>query len=280
MRTPDAAAVHADLHTHTVCSDGERRPEELVAAAAERGIRVLSVTDHDTIAGLDAAQAEAEARGLEFVTGIELSVTLDDDEIHLLAYHFDPTNEALRRHLDDMRAARRQRAWDMVDRLRAHGLTIADEHLEAQLDDTNAVGRPHVAAALVAAGHVSTIRAAFESYVGDGGPGFVAKPRVAAADALDLVHDAGGVGVLAHPGHWTSSGQIRALVECGLDGIEIHHPSHRSTLADYYRRWAAGRDLLLTGGSDYHGRDEADERHLGTVGLSKREWERFRAGLA
>lgn len=280
MRTEDPAAVYADLHTHTTCSDGERSPAELVDAAAERGLRVLSVTDHDTIAGLDAAREEAEQRGLVFVSGIELSVTLEGDEIHLLAYNFDPSHGPLRAHLDEMRAARRQRAWDMVGRLRARGLTIADEHLEAQLNDTNAVGRPHVAAALVAAGHVSTVREAFESYLGDGGPGFVDKPRFEASAALELVHEAGGVGVLAHPGHWTSSTQIRALVEKGLDGLEIHHPSHRASLADYYRRWAAGRNLLLTGGSDYHGRSEADERHFGTVGLSKNEWERFRVALA
>lgn len=280
MRTDDSAAVYADLHTHTQCSDGERSPTGLVEAAVERDLRVLAVTDHDTIAGLDAARGEAERRGLKFVSGIELSVTLEGKEIHLLAYHFDPTHGPLRVHLDEMRAARRQRAWDMVGRLRGRGLTIADEHLEAQLDGTAAVGRPHVAAALVAAGHVSTVREAFGSYLGDGDPGFVEKPRFEAAAALDLIHEAGGVGVLAHPGHWTSSTQIRALVERGIDGIELHHPSHRASLTDYYRRWAVGRNLLLTGGSDYHGRSEADEQHFGTVGLSKNEWERFRAALA
>jgi predicted metal-dependent phosphoesterase TrpH len=250
-----------------------------VRAAANHGIQVLAVTDHDTVAGLDAAREEAEVQGVEFIAGVELSVTLAGDEIHLLAYDFDPTDDALRAHLEEMRAARRQRAWDMVARLRAQGLAIADEHLEAQLGDTTAVGRPHVAAALMAAGHVSTIREAFESYLGDDGPGGVEKPRVRATDALVLIHEAGGVGVLAHPGHWTSSSQIRTLIEKGLDGIELHHPSHRSSLVSYYRRWAAGRDLLLTGGSDYHGRGPSQDQHLGTVGLSKGEWERFRAAL-
>jgi hypothetical protein len=274
------SAVYADLHTHTQASDGVRTPSALVAAAAERGLEVLAVTDHDTVDGLAEAQRAADARGLQFLAGVELSVTLDQSEIHLLAYGVDPHHEALTSHLAAMRRAREDRAWRMMERLRAHGLRLPDEHLEAQVADTTAPGRPHVAAALVAAGHVDTVGEAFRTYIGRDGPGFVDKPAVAAEEVLSIVHAAGGVGVLAHPGDWISSRQIRALAQRGLDGLEIHHPSHRSSLTTYYRRLADGHDLLTTGGSDYHGRTEAEEESFGRVGMSKREWERFWAALA
>jgi hypothetical protein len=272
--------VYADLHTHTTCSDGRRAPDDLVRRAAERGLRVLSVTDHDTVEGLDAARAEAAAHDLCFLDGVELSVTLDGDELHLLAYGLDPQHEGLKTHLRRMQEARRDRAWTIVDRLRERGLEVEDEQLRDDIATTHAVGRPHVAEALVRAGHVGTVREAFDRYLGQGGPGYVAKPAFAAQRALDLVHDAGGIGVLAHPGHWTSSSQIRGLVDAGLDGLEITHPSHDASLRGYYERLARGYDLILTGGSDYHGRTEAEDKAFGTMGMTRREWERFRAALA
>lgn len=272
--------VYADLHTHTTCSDGTASPSALVAAAAERGIQGLAVTDHDTVAGVAEAQAAAQDRGLEWVAGIELSATLGEDEVHLLAYGIDPTHDALQDHLQWMRDARRQRGRQMIEQLRDHGLSIPEGALEAQVEGTSAVGRPHVAAVLVAEGHVDTTREAFERYLGRDGPGFVDKPTVPAADVLDLVHRVGGVGVLAHPGDGMSSRHVRRLVEVGLDGIEVYHPSHRSSLAGYYRRLADDYDLLVSGGSDYHGRTERDEKRFGTIGLSEAAWERFRAALA
>jgi hypothetical protein len=272
--------VFADLHTHTNRSDGTLSPAALVQKAAERDLRVLAVTDHDTVEGVDEATRAAEHRGLVLVPGVELSVTLDGTERHLLAYGFDPGHDGLRAFLDEMQAARRRRAWQMVERLRARGLEVEDEQLRAVIDGPTAAGRPHLAAALVRAGHVSSTGEAFDRYLGREGPGFVAKPEVPAADALAVVHAAGGVGVLAHPGHWTSSADVRALCAAGLDGIELYHRAHGASLRRYYRRLAEGYDLLVTGGSDYHGRTEAEEAHLGTIGLNQRRWERFRAALA
>ena len=275
-----ASAVFADLHTHTTCSDGTVSPSDLVAAADARGIQGLAVTDHDTVAGVAEAQEAAHACGRELIAGIELSATLDEDEVHLLAYGIDPTHEALLGHLQWMRDARRRRAWKMIEQLRDHDLAIPETALEAQVADTSAVGRPHLAAVLVAEGHVETTRQAFEQYLGRDGPGFVPKPRVPAAEVLELVHRVGGIGVLAHPGDGMSSRHVRRLVEVGLDGIEVYHPSHRSSLAGYYQRLADGYDLIVTGGSDYHGRTKRDENHFGTIGLSEAEWERFRAAVA
>jgi predicted metal-dependent phosphoesterase TrpH len=237
------------------------------------------VTDHDTIEGIAPAAAAAESQGVHLVPGIELSVTLDGDEIHLLAYGIDPGHAGLRQHLAAMQEARRERASMIVERLRDHGVEIEDEQLRADIASVHAVGRPHVAAALVRGGHVRTERAAFEQYLGEGKPGYVAKPAFPAADALSLVHEAGGVGVLAHPGHWTSSTQVRRLADAGLDGLETRHPSHDASLRGYYERLAQGYDLLTTGGSDYHGRTRKEDERFGTMGMTCAEWERFRAAL-
>jgi len=273
-------AVVADLHTHTDRSDGRLSPRDLVGRAVDRGLRVLAVTDHDTVAGLAPAREAAEEAGLRFVDGVELSVSLEGEELHLLAYAVDPTHESLRRHLEEMQEARRARAWTIVDRLRDEGLEVEDEELRRTIASTAAVGRPHVAAALVRAGYVETSREAFDRYLGAGGPGFVPKPDFPAGDALAVVHEAGGVGVLAHPGHWTSTAQLRALVAAGLDGLELYHPSHGPSLQHYYRRVARSYDLVVTGGSDYHGRTDEEANRLGDMGLDEDEWERFRAALA
>lgn len=275
----DQVDVFADLHTHTDASDGVLSPKALVRRAADRGIRVLSVTDHDTVRGLEPAAEAAEREGISFVNGIELSVTLNGDEIHLLAYDFDPTYAGLQNHLETMQEARRERARTIVDRLRAEGLELEDERLRADITSTDAVGRPHVAAALVRAGYVNTPGEAFKRYLGRGQPGYVAKPAFAADEALRLVHGAGGIGVLAHPGHWTSGTQVRRLVDAGLDGLETHHPSHDASLRGYYQRLARGYDLSTTGGSDYHAREDDEDEHFGTVGMNREAWERLRTAL-
>lgn len=276
----DQDDVFADLHTHTTASDGVCSPEAVVRRAAKRGIQVLSVTDHDTVEGLSAASRAARKRRIQVLAGIELSVTLEGEEVHVLAYDVDPAHAGLQRHLEAMQEARRDRAWRIVERLRDQGVEVEDDRLRSDIASTHAVGRPHVAAALVRAGHVDTDREAFERYLGQGKPGYVAKPAFAAEEALSLVHDAGGVGVLAHPGHWTSGTQIRHLVDAGLDGIETRHPSHDASLRGYYERLARGYDLCTTGGSDYHGRTDNEEAHFGTVGMSRSAWERFRVVLA
>lgn len=275
-----AESVYADLHTHTSCSDGTFAPEGLVKRAAERGVRGLAVTDHDTVEGVAEAQRASEAHGLHFVPGVELSVTLDGREIHLLAYGVKPSHEGLQQFLRAMKEARRERARRMIERLRDEGVDVRDQKLETAVASNSSVGRPHVAAALVRGGFVESVDQAFEQFLGRDRPAFVAKPEVPAPKALALVHEAGGVGVLAHPGHWTPSAIIRQLVEEGLDGIETVHPSHDASLQQYYGRLARGHGLLETGGSDYHGRTPEEDEHLGSVGLTRAKWERFREALA
>ncbi len=280
MPSPAERTVYADLHTHTSRSDGRLSPRELVAAAAERGLQVLAVTDHDTVRGLDEARAAAEDEGLVFVPGIEMSATIEGAEVHVLAYGIDATDDGLQAYLRDMQAAREDRAWAMMDRLREQGVEVDDRGLHEKITATTAVGRPHVAAVLVEAGQVDTMDGAFEKYLGNGKPAYVPKPEVPVGDALDVIHGAGGVAVLAHPGHWTPGTQIRRMVDEGLDGIEIWHPSHDASLQRYYQRLARGYGLSETGGSDYHGHREGDGPTLGAVGMSVEAWERFQAATA
>lgn len=274
MSTSDE--IYADLHTHTHCSDGTLAPGALVTLAAERGLHALAVTDHDTVEGLPQARATAEDEGVAFVSGVELSVTVDGTEVHLLAYGIDSEHPGLRDHLQSMREARRERVRHILARLRDQDIRLQDETLAAEIETAASVGRPHVAAALVRGGYVQTADQAFNEYLGQGQAAYVAKPEVPAGDALTLVHEAGGVGVLAHPGHWTSSRHIRRLVDAGLDGIETVHPAHDASLRGYYERLADGYDLFCTGGSDYHGRSGDDDETLGRMGMTRTEWERFR----
>lgn len=276
----EATTAYADLHTHTTCSDGVFSPAALVEKAADCGLRVLSVTDHDTVGGLPAASERAEKRGLTFVPGVELSVTVNETEIHLLAYDFNPSDSDLCSHLEYMSTGRRERAHQMIDLLQDEGIDIYDEELAAEISSNASVGRPHVASALVRGGYVETTRDAFEQYLARGRPAFVEKPEAPAPRLIDIVHDAGGVSVLAHPGHWTPSECIRDLVDAGLDGIEIIHPSHDRSLEQYYAKLARGHGLLQTGGSDYHGWTDEDAEHLGRVGLSRSQWERFWEGVS
>ncbi|MFP4228317.1 MAG: PHP domain-containing protein [Salinivenus sp.] len=273
-------SVYADLHTHSHCSDGHLSPPALVQRAATQGLQVLALTDHDTVQGLAAAADAARTHGIQLVPGVELSLTENGDEIHVLAYGFDAGNAALQAHLQAFREARRERAWAMVDRLRAHGCSLREAVVADAFEGTQSLGRPHVAQALVAAGHVDTLREAFEQYLGTGQPGFVEKPAAPASEALKMVHEAGGVGVLAHPGHWTSSRRIRRLVDQGLDGLESAHPSHDASLRGYYERLADGYGLFVTGGSDYHGGPHRSDDPIGEIGLTQNEWERCRPHLA
>ncbi len=292
--------VYADLHTHTRYSDGLLTPEALVREAQARGLAALSVTDHDTVGGVAEAQQAGAACGVEVVVGAEWSVTAGAREVHVLGYGFDPAHAGVQAHVRDFREARWARARGMTRRLHALGVPLPFEavrrqvHVGAQegsrprahvphsdvphsdVPETGMPGRPHVAAALVEAGWVETPEEAFERYIGDGGPAHVAKPPFPAEEALALLHEAGGIGVLAHPGHWTPTATLRALVRAGLDGVEVWHPSHDASLVRYYRRIARAFDLVETGGSDFHGR-HADR--LGTCGLSREAFARFQARI-
>lgn len=262
----------ADLHTHTCCSDGNLTPTELVRKARRHGIQALAVTDHDCVDGVAEAIEAGRRVGVDVMTGVELSVTVGFQEVHLLGYAFDLHNAPLRAHLLRFREVRYDRVVKIVAQLVEAGVPITVADVE-RIAAGGILGRPHVAAALVAAGHVASPQDAFQQYLRDGGPAWVAKPSFPADKALALLHDAGGIGVLAHPGHWMRDAVITELVRCGMDGIEVVHPSHDPMLRQYYKGLAADYGLLQTGGSDYHGTRPQDDDNFGRYTVSYTQFE-------
>ena len=269
--------IQADLHTHTTCSDGVLSPEALVRKARLRGLNTLAITDHDTVSGVLPARKEAALRSITLLSGVELSVDFNQRELHLLGYCIDVEAPALKDYLAYYSAQRETRARAIVERLYTMGLRLDYDTLRATIPDA-AIGRPHIARALVEAGYTRTTGVAFAHYLGDGRPADIPKELPPAATAIEVVHAAGGVCVLAHPGHWVSDREIYTLKEQGLDGVEIIHPSHDDMLTSFYTRLANKLSLLKSGGSDYHGKRQGDETNFGKTGLTLEQFERFRLG--
>jgi len=244
--------ARVDLHLHSTASDGKLTPADVVRHAAEAGLRGLSLTDHDTTSGLDEAETEANRLGLRFLPGAELSASEPGRGVHLLAFGFDPRDENLQAFLSQYDVDRRRRAVEMVDRLRGLGLEIEYAEVEAQTGPA-APTRAHVARALVEGGHVDHEREVFKRYLSRDCPAFVDKREVAPAAVFDIVHEAGGVVLLAHPGKTFGSDDVRRWVAEGLDGVEVFHPANSATVRSRMDALADELDLLRTGGSDWHG---------------------------
>ena len=247
--------MRIDLHCHSTASDGEYAPDEVVRRARAAGVGVLALTDHDTLAGLPAAVAEGDRVGLRIVAGCEFSVKAPWGELHLLAYFLPPQDARLEAFLGETRAARKRRGDEMVTRLRKLGIEIEEHDVTAQAAG-GAVGRPHVARALVARGASSAVTDAFVRVHGRGGPAFVEKPLPTLPRVAQLVHDVGGVTVAAHLGERGSEGQLREFRNQGLDGIEVRHPSHSVADEARLQRLAERLNLGMSGGSDWHGDTE------------------------
>ena len=247
---PPASARRVDLHTHTTCSDGTLAPEELVRLAEARGLAALAITDHDTMDALPIAAAAHPA--IELVPGIEISSAVDSTDLHILGYFVDPEHAELRRRLTGFRADRVERARQMIERLAGLGAPIEEARVRARATG-GVVGRPHLAAELVEQGHVVDAEDAFRRFLAAGSPAYVPRPAFHPADAIQLIHSAGGVSVLAHPGSSVPDRVIEMLAEHGLRGIEIWHPQHGVTAMRRLRSLAHRLDLIETGGSDFHG---------------------------
>ena len=257
-----------DLHTHSTYSDGLLAPAELVREAAARGVRVLALTDHDTVAGIPEARAAGERFGVEIIPGVELSAAFESGgEVHLLGYAFDVADTTLLERLAGYARARAERMERMVARLNEIGVPI-DPRRVRQLAGHGTVGRPHLARALIEAGYARDLPDAFDRYIGAGKPAYVPRPRVDPAEAIALVRAAGGVPVLAHP---YSVGDVERALDClvpaGLAGMEVDYGEYASEDREALRRIAARRGLIATGGSDYHGPDARPGRELGATAV-------------
>lgn len=268
-----------DLHLHTTASDGELRPADLVNAAHAAGLTVISITDHDTTAGLDEARAAAQARGIELVPGVEISAVADGRDLHVLGYFVDPSSGALRSLLERQQSDRVRRVAVMAERLAAFGCAIDAEPVLADARRGRSVGRPQIALALVAAGHVRTRDEAFTRYLEPDRPAYVPRVGTPPEDVVQIVHDAGGLASLAHPGVSRRDHLIPALAHAGLDAIEARHSDHDAAAEARYRSLARAHGLLVTGGSDFHGEASHRAPRLGALTLPLDDYAALRAAV-
>ena len=256
-----------DLHTHSVYSDGSNTPTELVAMAAERGIVALALTDHDTVGGIPELLAAAETTTVEVVPGIELSAECEKGTMHILGYFIDHTCKSLLEKVEKVRTGREKRNLEILKKLNKLGYRLLWEDIKKQAG-RDVVGRPHIAAALVECGHVKTKKAAFDLLLAKGRPGYIDRERYTATECIELIHQAGGVSVLAHPATiYLPDEQLRILVgelkEHGLGGIEAYYAEHRPENIRKFIGWAEELNLICTGGTDFHGANSPDLK-LGT----------------
>jgi 3',5'-nucleoside bisphosphate phosphatase len=269
--------MRIDLHLHTVASDGLLAPSALVQAVRAANIAVFSVTDHDTVDGLDEVHGAATAAGLTFISGIELSAYWRAVELHILGYFIDPADAGLRVFLEATRQARRVRLHAMLNRLHAMGMRVPADDVLARAQNGN-VGRPHLARVLVERGFVGSADEAFDRYLGTDRPAYVPRPDVSVAEAIGVIRRAGGIASLAHPGLHNRDEAIPDLTAAGLAALEVYHPKHAFGRARRYRRIALQHGLLITGGSDFHGVAEGDHASVpGVPCLPEADYERLLA---
>jgi hypothetical protein len=268
-----------DLHLHTTASDGTLAPAALVARAAAAGLTTISVTDHDTTAGLSEAAAAARSRGITLVPGIEITAVEDGDDIHVLGYYFDPASPSLLAFLSGQRRDRVRRIREICGRLADTGVYVNAETLIAAAADRpgRSIGRPAIADALVRSGHARDRDDAFVRLIGRSSPAYVPRNGMSAAEVVDIVSRAGGVASLAHPGLARIDGLIPHLASNGLAALEARHTDHDAETEGRYRTVASELDLAISGGSDFHGDEMPNGRAIGVVTLDRRDFDRLTA---
>jgi len=255
----------ADLHLHTNFSDGTYSPEQLVEQAQRHGLAALALTDHDTVEGCARTAVACQTAGIEFLPGTELTAEQDGNELHILGYGLEVDHPRLLQELATFQSVRQDRIREMVARLNQHKVPLAAEAVFA-LANCRSPGRPHVARALVQAGLCSSLDEAFERFLKKNRPAWVPKFKMSASHAIELIHLAGGVAVMAHPGLNRTDEVIPSMVDAGLDGIECFHTKHSTLQSEHYLQIADRFGLLITGGSDCHGLSKGKPL-IGTVKL-------------
>ncbi|WP_159887083.1 PHP domain-containing protein [Paenibacillus puerhi] len=248
---------YADLHTHTIASDGTGTPSDNVRLAAAAGLEAIAITDHDTVGGLKEALEAGERYGITVVPGIEISTIHEGLDIHVLGYWVDWQDSLFLERLEQLRSVRDRRNEMIVDRLRSLGMdiTMADVVASASLlkRDGDTIGRPHIADALVRKGYVGSMAEAFDRFLGRGAAAYANPPRISPFEAIRWIREAGGSPVLAHPGLYGCDELIPLLAAQGLAGLEAYHSDHTPEQEAAYAAMAAEHGFLITAGSDYHG---------------------------
>lgn len=253
--------IKVDLHVHTNYSDGHYSPEQVIKLAKEKNINTIGIVDHDTVAGIEESIFYGEKLGVNVIPGIEISTDIDNKEVHLLGYFIDYKNKEFLEYLDFFQKERVFRAKRIVEKLQNIGLEITlDDVYKAAGSST--IARPHIALAMLNLGLVDDYYSAFWKYLHDNGPAYERKIHFSPSAAIKLINDAGGLSFIAHPNNMKES-IIKSMIDSGIDGIEIIHPSHSKFRQKFYKDLANQFDLLKCGGSDFHGGKMEDEKNFG-----------------
>jgi len=252
----------ADLHLHTTFSDGALSPSELIERARQAGLTTISITDHDHTGALDEGAAAAARQGIVVIPGVELSTTVGDADVHILGYFINHRDSRLQEYLALFRNERLKRAERIVGKLNAMHLPLTIAAVLHQAGG-GSVGRPHIAAALVEEGLIGTYQEAFSRYIGSGKPAYEKKYMISPREAIALVAAAGGLSFVAHPSTFIDDGVLQELIDAGIDGIEVVHPSHSPEMVAHYSSIVSEYFLLASGGSDFHGGKRNDREAFG-----------------
>jgi len=256
-----------DLHTHSIYSDGSSTPAELIAMAVANGLEGLALTDHDTVEGVEEVQRLGKQAGITILTGVEISTTLRQYTLHILGYGIDPSDPGLHQWLLPLQQGRAKRNAAILKKLQDLGIAITAEEI-SKISCCGQTGRPHIARLLIEKGVVDTFDAAFRQYLGRNKLAWESRFSYSAAETIDMIHRSGGLAVLAHPGTLdqemrVQSMVIRELALRGLDGIELYYPSHSRKILKKLKAIAAQNNLIVTGGSDFHGATRPANRLAG-----------------
>ena len=250
-----------DLHIHTNHSDGFYSPEEIVLKAKENELEAISITDHDNLSGINDAIEKGNEIGIEVIPGLEISSDIKDREIHILGYFIQTDSQELETYLNFFRVERLKRATRIVNKLNLLGISLSIDDV-MEVAKNSAVGRPHIAQAMLNRGLISSYYEAFNKYIGNGGPAFEKKVHISPQSAFKIISDAGGLSFIAHPGYMEES-LLKELIDEGVDGIEVIHSSHSQHQVRFYRGIVNEYFLLECGGSDFHGGKRDDEKNFG-----------------
>lgn len=240
----------ADLHVHTIMSDGMHTVEELIKMCKKRGITTIAITDHDTTKALQNIPSSSD---VNIINGIELSTTFDNKSVHILGYYINPLDKALNEKLKFLREKRKTRAKRMVEKLKEiEGINIDYEEIKEK-NPKSAIGRVHIAKELFEKHYVKNIADAFEKYIGDDSPCFVRNEKLTIEEAVNLIKNAGGISFLAHPGLIKDMESYEEILKYGIEGIEVFYPKHSEKQRQFFYDLAIKNNLLISGGSDFHG---------------------------
>lgn len=260
-----------DLHVHTSASDGVYSPEEVIEKANTMGLAGIAITDHDTVDGLQSALSFAGKENIKthVIPGIEMNTELDEEEIHILGYFIDYKNKGLINRLAEIKKSRYERARRMISKLNNMGIDIEFGQVQ-RMARGDLIGRPHIARAMVEKGYVFSNKEAFEKYISKGKPAYVPRYKFFPQEAIGLIKQSGGIAILAHPGLLNNIDKFNSLINMGIEGVEAFYPEHSPEQIRIYIELCHNKNLLLTGGSDFHGMAREESRNkLGCCGVNE-----------